>query len=135
MSRWAMNCTIWRTTSTSAPFSASSASAIVALVIVNSFGSKVDGSHLNLIRTHDGHPDIGPAAAARQAATGYALRAQPSAPCRAPVDLHHFPGHQPQLPPAPSGRGRAGVVPHLLPACGRLQPPPQQPTSAAPRIL
>src|SRR5205814_2805681 len=117
MSRWAMNCTIWRSTSTSAPFSASSASAIVALVIVNSFGSKVDGSHLNLIRTHDGHPDIGPAAAARQAATGYALRAPPSAPCRAPVDLHHFPGHQPSQPLATRAALRALVV------RGGLDPP------------
>jgi len=39
----------------------------------------------------------GIAAAARQAATGFALRAPPSAPCRAPVDLHHFLGHQRKL--------------------------------------
>jgi hypothetical protein len=39
----------------------------------------------------------GIAAAARQAATGFALRATPSATCRAPVDLHHFLGHQPAL--------------------------------------
>ena len=32
--------------------------------------------------------------AARQAATGYALRAPPSAPCRALKDLHHFLGHE-----------------------------------------
>src|SRR6476646_3296363 len=34
MRRWAMNCTIWRSTWTSAPFSASSANAIVEVVIV-----------------------------------------------------------------------------------------------------
>jgi hypothetical protein len=38
----------------------------------------------------------GTAAAARQAATGFALRAQPSASCRALKDLHHFLGHEPQ---------------------------------------
>jgi hypothetical protein len=36
----------------------------------------------------------GMTAAARQAATGFALRAQPSASCRALKDLHHFLGHQ-----------------------------------------
>jgi hypothetical protein len=36
----------------------------------------------------------GKAAAARQAATGFTLRAQPSAPCRALKDLHHFLGHE-----------------------------------------
>ena len=36
----------------------------------------------------------GTAAAARQAATGFALRAQPSAACRALKDLHHFLGHE-----------------------------------------
>src|SRR3954464_10368333 len=34
MSRWAMNCTIWRSMSTSAPFSASSANAIVGVVVI-----------------------------------------------------------------------------------------------------
>ncbi|MBP5991954.1 MAG: restriction endonuclease subunit S, partial [Piscinibacter sp.] len=36
----------------------------------------------------------GTAAAARQFAAGYALRAPPSANCRALKDLHHFLGHQ-----------------------------------------
>lgn len=51
-----MNCTIWRSTSISAPFSASSANAIVEAVIVYPLWIRVVGSHLNLIRTHDGHP-------------------------------------------------------------------------------
>src|ERR1700752_3363594 len=56
MRRWAMNCTIWRSTSMSAPFSASSASAIVEVVIVSS-PDKVGGSHLNHIRViHGDHP-------------------------------------------------------------------------------
>ena len=38
-----MNCTIWRSTSTSAPFSASSANAIVEAVIVFSFGQGLLG--------------------------------------------------------------------------------------------
>src|SRR5882672_1286217 len=51
-----MNCTIWRSTSTSAPFGEfgkchSGVDHRVFLQI------KVDGSHLNLIRAHDGHPD------------------------------------------------------------------------------
>src|SRR5664280_933859 len=83
-----MNCTIWRSTSTSAPFSASSASAIVAVVIVCSLQIKVDGSHLNLIRAHDGHP-----VRVDQPLCGKPLRATPSAPRRAPKDLHHFLGH------------------------------------------
>jgi hypothetical protein len=37
----------------------------------------VDGSHLNLIRAHDGQPESGIAVATRQAASGYALRALP----------------------------------------------------------
>lgn len=36
----------------------------------------------------------GKAAAARQLATGYALRAPPSASCRALKELHHFLGHE-----------------------------------------
>lgn len=36
----------------------------------------------------------GTVAAARQAATGYALRASPSAACHALKDLHHFLGHE-----------------------------------------
>src|SRR5664280_2478695 len=83
-----MNCTIWRSTSTSAPFSASSASAIVAVVIVCSLQIKVDGSHLNLIRAHDGHP-----VRVDQPLCGKPLRATPSAPRRTPKDLHHFLGH------------------------------------------
>lgn len=39
--RWAMNCTIWCSTSMSAPLSASSASAIVAVVIVISTGYRL----------------------------------------------------------------------------------------------
>jgi len=71
-----MNCTIWRRTSTSAPFSASSANAIVALVIVISFKDRFGGSHLKP------YPDLTMAtpkraAAARKAASGYALRALP----------------------------------------------------------
>src|SRR5664280_144192 len=83
-----MNCTIWRSTSTSAPFSASSASAIVAVVIVCSLQIKVDGSHLNLIRAHDGHP-----VRVDQPLCGKPLRATPSAPRLTPKDLHHFLGH------------------------------------------
>ena len=45
----------------------------------------------------------GKAAAARRGATGFALRAAPSAPRRALKDLHHFPGHQPAV-----GRNRDG---------------------------
>src|SRR6185369_15741558 len=72
-----MNCTIWRSTSMSAPFSASSVNAIVAVVIVCSLQIKVDGSHLNLIRDHDGHPDRD-----RRRRCGKPLRATPYAPCR-----------------------------------------------------
>lgn len=39
-------------------------------------------------------PD-GTAADARQAATGYALRAPPFSACRVLKDLHHFLGHEP----------------------------------------
>src|ERR1700712_918749 len=59
MSRWAMNWTIWRKTSTAAPFSASSANAIVEVVVIVVAPDKVGGSHLNLIRTLDGHPCSG----------------------------------------------------------------------------
>src|SRR5450755_3841543 len=88
-----MNCTIWRSTSTSAPFSASSASAIVAVVIVSSLQIKVDGSHLNLIRAHDGHP-----VRVDQPPRGKPLRATPYAPCRTAKDLHHFLGHHRRIP-------------------------------------
>jgi len=47
----------------------------VAVVIVCSLQIKVDGSHLNLIRAHDGQPPTGIAVATRQAASGYAQRA------------------------------------------------------------
>jgi hypothetical protein len=82
-----MNCTIWRSTSMSAPFSASSVNAIVALVIVISFKDQVGGSHLNLIRDHDGHlrrRDHQPAA------RRFGLR-----PTRLEdqKNLHHFLGH------------------------------------------
>ena len=60
-----MNCTIWRSTSVSAPFSASSVNAIVAVVIVEIFLDRMD---------HDGHPDRG-RLTTRQAASDYALRA------------------------------------------------------------
>lgn len=56
MRSWAMNYTIWRSMSMSAPFSASSVNAIVATVIVESLGIKVDGSHLNLNPDQDEHP-------------------------------------------------------------------------------
>jgi hypothetical protein len=46
--------------STSAPFSASSADAIVGVVVIVVGPDKVGGSHLNLIRALDGHD--GPAA-------------------------------------------------------------------------
>jgi hypothetical protein len=65
-------------------------------VIVDLLLIKVDGSHLNLIRDHDG-PPCGTAADARQAATGYALRAPPFAACRVLKDLHHFLGHERRL--------------------------------------
>src|SRR5450755_4953698 len=87
-----MNCTIWRSTSTSAPFSASSASAIVAVVIVCSLQIKVDGSHLNLIRAHDGHPERD---SRRYAASRFGLRPTRLAAMK---DLHHFLGHQPANP-------------------------------------
>jgi len=61
----------------------------------------------------------GTAAAARQLATGYALRAPPSATCRALKDLHHFLGHQLQVRPEWRGRGpehqSAGVETETLP--------------------
>ena len=53
----------------------------------------------------------GKAAAARQLATGYALRAPPSATCRALKDLHHFLGHQPDT--RRSGRTLVSVRPSL----------------------
>ena len=71
-------CTIWRSTSMSAPFSASSVNAIVAVVIVDhSSDYRLVGSHLNLIREPRWPPLPGSAVAARQAASGYALRALP----------------------------------------------------------
>jgi hypothetical protein len=50
---------------------------------------KVDGSHLNLIRAHDGHPDRD---RRRRAASRFGLRPTRLA---ATKDLHHFLGHQP----------------------------------------
>jgi len=52
-----MNGSIWRSTSMSAHISPSSVNAIVAVVIVEISLERVGGSHLNLVRGHDGHPD------------------------------------------------------------------------------
>src|SRR5688572_1783461 len=92
MRRWAMNCTIWRSTSTSAPFSASSVNAIVVAVVIVDHSSdyRLLGSHLNLIR----EPTVATPfrdAAARRAASRFGLRPTRLA---APKDLHHFLGHQ-----------------------------------------
>lgn len=68
-----MNCTIWRNTSMSEPFSASSVSAIVAVVIVFPL-VRLLGRTSTLSGTHNGHPKTdGPTEL--QAASGYALRA------------------------------------------------------------
>jgi len=71
-----MNCTIWRSKSMSAPFSASSVNAIVAVVIVESPSDRLVGRTSTLSGTTMATP-TGIAAAVRQAASGYALRALP----------------------------------------------------------
>src|SRR5688572_16622475 len=76
-----MNCTIWRSTSTSAPFSASSANAIVEVVIVFSrIGWWVAPQPYP--GTYGGHP----------------LQRRSTL-----TDLHHVLGHHPQT----GARGRA----------------------------
>jgi len=60
----------------------------VAVVIVEILSIKVDGSHLNLIRDHDGHPSRDDR---RRAASRFGLRPTRLA---ATKDLHHFLGHQ-----------------------------------------
>ena len=82
-----MNCTIWRSTSTSAPFSASSVNAIVALVIVVSFRQGLVGRTSTLSGLHDGHPHH-----QGRPARGELLRATPFAAHRF-KDLHHARGH------------------------------------------
>jgi hypothetical protein len=75
-----MYCTIWRSTSMSAPFSASSVNAIVVAVVIVDHSSefRLLGSHLNLIREPTVAAPFGDAArAARQAASGFALRGLP----------------------------------------------------------
>src|SRR5450432_927436 len=104
-----MNCTIWRSTSMSAPFSASSVNAIVAVVIVEISLDTVGGSHLNHIRDHDGHPDRD---RRRRAASRFGLRPTRLAAMK---DLHHLPGHQPATSfwlPVRSGSllGAAGFI-------------------------
>lgn len=89
-----MNCIIWRRTSTSAPFSASSADAIVALVIVISFMDRFGGSHPKLIRTSRWPP---PEGSGRCAASRFGLRPTRLAAQRVKEDLHHLPGHQPPI--------------------------------------
>jgi hypothetical protein len=74
-------------------------------VIVESPSDRLVGRTSTLSGTTMATPD-GTAAAARQAATGYALRAPPSAACRALKDLHHFLGHD-QL----AGLGRWDAMP------------------------
>ena len=71
-----MNCTIWRSTSTSAPFSASSVNAIVAVVIVEISLDRLVGRTSTISGTTMATP-TGTTVAARQAASGYALRALP----------------------------------------------------------
>src|SRR5450432_2017332 len=109
-----MNCTIWRSTSMSAPFSASSVNAIVAVVIVEISLDTVGGSHFNHIRDHDGHPDRD---RRRHAASRFGLRPTRLA---ATKDLHHLPGHQQATRPkglrsgtAPGDDGVIRVCPSL----------------------
>ena len=71
-----MNCTIWRSTSMSASFSASSVNAIVAVVIVESPSDRLVDRTSTISGTTMATPS-GIAVATRQAASGYALRALP----------------------------------------------------------
>ena len=71
-----MNCTIWRSTSMSAPFSASSVNAIVAVVIVDISLDRLVVRTSTISGTTMATP-TGTAVAARQAALGYALRGLP----------------------------------------------------------
>ena len=71
-----MNYTIWRSTSMSAPFSASSVNAIVVVVIVEISLDRLVGRTSTISGTTMATP-IGIALETRQAASGYALRALP----------------------------------------------------------
>lgn len=68
-----MNCTIWRSMSMSAPFSASSFNAIVAVVIVISF---VDYRFLGRTSTLSGTTMATPSRNDRRAASRFGLRPQ-----------------------------------------------------------
>jgi len=81
-----MNCTLWRSTSTSAPFSASSVHAIV-VGHRDFLQTRIVGRTSTLSGLHDGHPhDHG------RPARGELLRATPFATHRA-KDSHHCAGH------------------------------------------
>ena len=88
----AMNCTIWRNTSLTAIFSANLASAIVVW-------SSWILSKIRVVFRTTSLPGVtmdalGRIPAARQAATGFHLRAPPFASCGAPLVSHHFLRHQ-----------------------------------------
>src|SRR5579864_1339089 len=53
ISRWATNCSMSRSRSASAPFSASSVSAIVLLVVIVGSLAKLKVSQPNLTKSHD----------------------------------------------------------------------------------
>ena len=73
-----MSCTNWCSSSMSAPYSASSAMAIVGVLIVDSAADRLVGRTSTRSGTTMASP-AGTAAAARQAASGYALRTLPRA--------------------------------------------------------
>src|SRR5450755_2104106 len=84
-----MNCTIWRSTSMSAPFSASSVNAIVAVVIVDISLDRLVGRTSTISGTTMATPT---GDRRRRAASRFGLRPTRLA---ATKDLHHFLGHQP----------------------------------------
>ena len=102
-------CTIWRSTSTSAPFSASSVNAIVvAVVIVGSPRNRLVGRTSTLSGSTVAAPD-------RESPPrrGKPLRASPYAPCR-DERLTPLPGTSTKRAASPQARGRSEKASQFL---------------------